>query len=187
VSGPAPEAAVPGTTTGVTPAAASRAPAHRLRAVRWEDPLAAARAGLALTGLEHLRAIRDGELPPPPIAATLGLELVEVEPGRVVFALPAHEWLFNPIGSVHGGALATLVDSAASCAVHSTLGAGVAYATTDLHVTYVRPLRSGRATCVGEILHAGRRLATAGARVTDEDGRLLAHGTATCAVLSAVE
>ncbi|HSD81505.1 MAG TPA: PaaI family thioesterase [Solirubrobacteraceae bacterium] len=159
----------------------------RLRAVSWEDPLAAARDGLALSGLDNLRAIRDGELPPPPIAATLGLELVEVQEGRVVFGLPAHEWLFNPIGSVHGGALATLIDSAASCAVHATLPAGVAYATSDLHVTYVRPLRSGRATCTGEVLHAGRRLATATARVTDDAGRLLAHGTATCAVLGAVE
>lgn len=162
--------------------------AARSRTHTWSDPLAAARDGLGRTGLEHLRGIARGELPPPPIAETLGLELLEVEPGRVVFGLPAHEFLFNPIGSVHGGALATLIDSAASCAVHSVLDAGVAYATTDLHVTYVRAFGAGarRATCTGDLLHAGRRLATATARVLDGEGRLLAHGTVTCAVLAPV-
>jgi uncharacterized protein (TIGR00369 family) len=162
--------------------------AARSRTHAWSDPLAAAADGLRRTGLEHLRAIARGELPPPPIAETLGLELVEVERGRVVFGLPAHEFLFNPIGSVHGGALATLIDSAASCAVHSVLDGGVAYATTDLHVTYVRPFTAAgrRATCTGELLHGGRRLATAGARVEDDEGRLLAHGTVTCAVLAPV-
>ena len=162
--------------------------AARSRTHTWSDPLAAAQDGRRRTGLEHLRGIVRGELPAPPIAETLGLELVEVEPGRVVFGLPAHEFLFNPIGSVHGGALATLIDSAASCAVHSVLDAGVAYATTDLHVTYVRAFGPGarRATCTGELLHAGRRLATATARVHDDEGRLLAHGTVTCAVLAPV-
>ena len=160
--------------------------AERTRTFGWADPAALARAGASLTGLEYLRAIAAGELPPPPIASALGLELVDVQEGRVIFAMAPHEWLFNPIGSVHGGAVATLVDSAASCAVHSTLAPGVAYATTDLHVTYVRPLQAdaGRAVCVGEVLHAGRRLATAGARVEDAAGRLLAHGVVTCAVLS---
>lgn len=162
--------------------------AARTRTHTWSDPLAAARDGRRRSGLEHLSAIARGELAPPPIAETLGLELVEVARGRVVFALPAHEFLFNPIGSVHGGALATLIDSAASCAVHSVLDAGVAYATTDLHVTYVRAFGAGagRATCTGELLHAGRRLATATARVHDDEGRLLAHGTVTCAVLPPV-
>src|SRR4051794_15578172 len=163
--------------------------AARTRTVTWTDPLAAAAAGRSRSGLEHLRAIQRGELPPPPIAVTLGMQLVDVERGRAVFALDAQEYLFNPIGSVHGGAIATLIDSAASCAVHSSLDAGVAYATTDLHVTYVRPMLAdaGRATCTGELVHAGRRLATATARVEDEGGRLLAHGTVSCAVLRSGE
>src|SRR5829696_6120448 len=140
-----------------SPTTPAEGAAARHRAFTWTDPVAAAATGAQLSGLEHLRAILRGEHPPPPIAATLGLELVEVTVGRAVFALPAHEFLFNPIGSVHGGALATLVDSAASCAVHSVLPAGVAYATTDLHVAYVRPLLAGehRAVCTGELVHAG--------------------------------
>jgi uncharacterized protein (TIGR00369 family) len=162
--------------------------APRSRTYAWDDPAALARAGLERSGLEYLRSIMDGELPPPPIALTLGLELLEVDEGRVVFGVAPHEFLFNPIGSVHGGAIATLIDSAASCAVHSVLGPGVAYATTDLHVTYVRPLLAGgtRAICTGELLHGGRRMATASARVEDEQGRLLAHGVVTCTVLGSV-
>jgi uncharacterized protein (TIGR00369 family) len=148
------------------------------------DPVETARELAQLDGLSALRAIAAGELPPPPIGVLLGFEVVEVEEGRVVFAAEPSEKHYNPIGSVHGGLAATLIDSATGCAVHSTLPAGVAYTTTDLQVRYVRAISrdSGRILCEGTVVHRGRTIATAEARVTAGD-RLLAHGTAGVLIL----
>jgi uncharacterized protein (TIGR00369 family) len=143
------------------------------------DPVASAAQLAQLDGLSALRAMMAGELPPAPIGVLLGFEPVEVEEGRVVFAVEPGPQHYNPIGSVHGGLAATLIDSATGCAVHSTLPAGVGYASTDLQVRFVRPITrdTGRILCEGTVVHRGRRLATAEARVTAGD-RLLAHGTA---------
>ena len=148
------------------------------------DPVETARNLQQLDGLTAMRAMIAGELPPPPIATLLGFELVEVAAGRVVFAaLPGPEH-YNPIGMVHGGLAATLIDSATGCAVHSTLPAGVGYTTTDLQVRYVRAITrdTGRILCEGTVVHRGRTIATAEARVTAGD-RLLAHGTAGMLIL----
>jgi uncharacterized protein (TIGR00369 family) len=162
----------------------SLADVERARTTSWEDPLATAERGMRLSGAEYIAALIAGEIPPPPIAVTLGFELVEASEGRAVFACESGEHLYNPIGSVHGGVAATLLDSAAGCAVHTMLPAGVGYATTDLHVTFVRPIGrdTGRIVCTGEVLHAGRRMASAEARLVDAEGRLLAHATATCLI-----
>ena len=143
------------------------------------DPVEAARDLAQLDGLTAMRAMIAGEIPPPPIALLLGFDLVEVEPGRVVFAAEPGDQHYNPIGMVHGGLAATLIDSATGCAVHTTLPAGTAYTTTDVQVRFVRPITrdTGRIECVGEVVHRGRTLATAEARVLAGD-RLLAHGTA---------
>jgi uncharacterized protein (TIGR00369 family) len=138
-----------------------------------------------LDGLSAMRAMIAGELPPPPIATLLGFELVEAEEGRVVFAAEPGDQHYNPIGSVHGGLAATLIDSATGCAVHTTLPAGTGYTTTDLHVRFVRAITrdTGRIECVGEVVHRGRTLATAEARLTAGD-RLLAHGSASVLILA---
>jgi uncharacterized protein (TIGR00369 family) len=138
-----------------------------------------------LDGLAGMRAMIAGELPPPPIATLLGFELVEAEKGRVVFAAEPGDQHYNPIGSVHGGLAATLIDSATGCAVHTTLPAGTGYTTTDLHVRFVRAITrdTGRIECVGEVVHRGRTLATAEARLTAGD-RLLAHGSASVLILA---
>jgi len=96
----------------------------RTRSFSWEDPAATAAAGLSRAGIDYLREIVDGELPPPPFAQLLGFSLVEVESGRAVFAMKPAEWMYNSLGSVHGGIAATLLDSCMGCAVHSTLEAG---------------------------------------------------------------
>src|SRR2546425_8727525 len=96
----------------------------RTRTVSWEDPLIGASAAPGMSGLDYLRAIAAGDLPPPPIALLLGMDLAHIETGHAVFELEVGEHLYNPIGSVHGGVLATLMDSALGCAVHSTLPAG---------------------------------------------------------------
>jgi uncharacterized protein (TIGR00369 family) len=138
-----------------------------------------------LTGLEHLQAIIDGTIPPAPMAETLGFELVEVEPGRARFAGTPTPAVYNPIGSVHGGYAATLLDSAMGCAVQTELPRGVGYTTLELSLNLVRPITAdtGRVIAEGRSIHVGRRTATAEARLVQEStGKLLAHGTTTCLV-----
>ena len=154
----------------------------RERTTTWGDPtISAGRVGRE-TGLALLRAMRDGDLPAPPILSTVGFELDEVEEGRVVFALEPGEHHYNPIGSVHGGVYATVLDSATGCAVHSVLPAGVGYTSLDLNVKFLRGMTTGtgRVTCEGRVVQRGRRTALADASLTDSQGRLLATATSTC-------
>jgi uncharacterized protein (TIGR00369 family) len=142
-------------------------------------------AAVELSGLEYLRAMTRGELPPPPMAETMRAVAVEVDEGRVVFEGTPGEEHYNATGVVHGGWAATLLDSALGCAVHTTLAAGEAYTSLSLEVKFVRAITrdTGPVRCVAEVLHRGRRQATAEARVTDSAGRLLAHGSSTCMLL----
>jgi uncharacterized protein (TIGR00369 family) len=166
---------------------AQRSPqATRRRLVTWQDPVPVAAAGAELSGLDYMRAIAAGELPPPPIAVLLNMGPVEFEPGRAVFEGRPGEEHYNPIGVVHGGYAATLLDSALGCSVQTTLPAGVGYTTVSLEVKYVRPLTRDieRVRAAAEVVHRGRRQATAEARLTDADtGKLLAHATTTCLVI----
>ncbi len=158
---------------------------RRTRSFSWDDPAAVALAGLKLSGLEYIRGIADGSLPPPPIARLLDFSIIEVEHGRAVFAMQPAEWMYNPIGSVHGGVAATILDSCMGSAVHSTLEAGVGYATTDLQVRYIRSMSdsTGRILAEGRVVHGGRRTATAEGRLfAEEDETLLAHASTGCVV-----
>lgn len=157
----------------------------RERTITWEDPsISAAQVGRE-PGLAMLQAVRDGRIPPPPIAGTMGFDLDLVEDGRAVFSLEPGEHHYNPIGSVHGGVFATLLDSAAGCAVHSTLPAGVGYTSVDLNVKFLRGMSAGtgRVTCEGRVVHRGRRVVLAEATLTDGAGRLLATATSSCLVI----
>ena len=139
-----------------------------------------------LDGLALMQAMLRGEVPYPPIAKTLGFMLVEAGRGRAVFqGTPRYEHL-NPMGSVHGGWFATLLDSALGCAVHTMMPAGVGYTSLGLEAKYVRPISrdTGRVLCEANVLYRGRKQATAEATLTAADsGKLLAHGTATCMIL----
>ncbi len=161
----------------------------RERTIRWHDPAEALREAQRrrLSGIDYLRAIDAGELPPPPISVLMGFILRTVEPGRVVFDVEPAEYHYNPIGVVHGGLAATLLDSAIGCAVQSLSPVGVAYTTVELKVNYVRPLRSGMGVVSGEgkVLHFGRQIALAEARLTGPDGKLYAHATSTCLIMRA--
>lgn len=157
----------------------------RERSYRWDDPMGIAAAARDIDGLTFLRRMASGEVPPPPIAATLGFTVEEVGEGRVVFGFEPAEYHFNPIGSVHGGVFATLLDSAAGCAVHSALPAGVGYTSLDLSVKFLRPLGAGTGPvrCEGLVVHLGGRTALAEARLFDGAGRLAAHATSSCLIL----
>ncbi|HEV2705764.1 MAG TPA: PaaI family thioesterase [Pyrinomonadaceae bacterium] len=157
---------------------------ERTRIVSWEDPRALAEAGRGLSGLEYLRKIVSGELPRPPISALMNFGLAELGEGRAVFTAEPAEYHYNPIGVVHGGLAATLLDSAMGCAVHTMLPAGAGYTTLEIKVNYVRALtaETGEVRCEAQVIHIGGRTATAEGRVLDAVGKLYAHATTTCII-----
>jgi len=159
---------------------------QRSISITWSDPLALAAAARAQTGIEFLRAIRDGRLPGPPIAQLLGFSLVEVEPGHAVFECTPGERHYNPIGVVHGGLAMTLLDSAMGCCVQSAMPAGTGYTTLEAKTNLVRPITAttGKLRAVGKLIHAGKRVATAEGRLEDAAGKLYAHASTTCIVLA---
>lgn len=140
-----------------------------------------------LSGIEVVGGIASGRFPAPPISRTMGFLLVEVEPGRAVFqGTPSFDH-YNPLGSVHGGWFATLLDSALGCAVHSSMPAGKAYTTAELKVNIVRPLtdKVPLVRAEGRTIHVGNRMATADGRLFGPDGKLYAHASTTCFVFDA--
>jgi uncharacterized protein (TIGR00369 family) len=158
----------------------------RTLTVEWSDPAALAAAGRSMPGIEFLRALRDGRLPPPPIAQLLGFSLVEVEPGLAVFECVPGEQHYNPIGVVHGGLAMTLLDSAMGCCVQTRMPAGGGYTTLEAKTNLVRAItaQTGRLRAIGKVVHLGNRIATAEGRLEDASGKLYAHATTTCIVLN---
>lgn len=157
----------------------------RTRTITWDDPMVTASAAAGRTGLQFVQALAAGEVPAPPIMNLTGARLTSAESGVVVFTLMPAEYHYNPIGSVHGGIIATLLDSAAGCAVQTMLDEGVGYTSLDLSVKYLRGIRAdtGIITCTGTVVHAGRRTALAQAEVRDGNGLLLASATSSCVIL----
>jgi uncharacterized protein (TIGR00369 family) len=157
----------------------------RTRTVTWEDPAPVLELASELSGLDYLRAVFEGRLPPPPIAQTMGFTGAQADEGRVVMVGEPGEFLYNPIGVVHGGFAMTLLDSALGLAVQTTLARGERYTSLETKVNFVRPItaQTGRVRCEGTVLHRGRQVATAEGQLTEESsGRLLAHGTTTCLI-----
>lgn len=137
-----------------------------------------------LSGLELLRSMGGTADRMPPIARLLGMQLEDIEFGTVSFSVVTRPEFANPLGTLHGGICATLLDSVLGCAVHSTLEPGIGYGTLELKVNYVRtvPVDGERLVATGTVLHPGRRVATAEGKVVDSQGRLVAHGTTTVMV-----
>ena len=159
--------------------------AGRSRSYSWQDPTVDPESLRGMSGLEIMRAIIAGQLPRPPMSVTLGFILSEAYEGRAVFEGQTAEFLYNPLGTVHGGYAATLLDSCMGCAVHTMLPAGMAYTTAELKVNLVRPIfgTTGPVLAEGKVIHAGGRIATAEGRLIGKaDGKLYAHGTTTCLV-----
>ncbi|MFI7599679.1 PaaI family thioesterase [Actinoplanes sp. NPDC049681] len=156
----------------------------RSRTFEWTDPALHASLLGHRSGLELLRAMAAGELPAPPVMHLLDMAGMDVAEGSVTVYLDPQEFHYNPLGTVHGGVLSTLLDTAAACSVHSTLPAGVGYTSLDLTVKFLRPVtvESGRLQTTGSVLQRGRRTALAEARMTDSAGRLVAHATSSCMI-----
>lgn len=159
----------------------------RQRTVTWEDPRASRRDAAAVSGLDYLLALKEGRAPPPPAARLLGYRVREVERGRAVFEMEPAECHYNPFATVHGGIMATLLDSAMTAAVLSTLPVGVACATLEMKVNFLRPVRveGGPLRCEAAVIHLGSSIATAEGRILDGRGKLCAHAVTTCSVFPA--
>src|SRR6266850_3742550 len=135
-----------------------------------------------LTGLEYMQRVMTGEVPPSGMGQLMNFKLVEVSEGRAVFTIQPDERHYNGLGIAHGGLAATLLDSALGCAINAMMPAGKIFTTLEMKINYVRPITSerGELRCEANMIHAGGRVATAEGRIMDEDGKLYAHGTATC-------
>jgi uncharacterized protein (TIGR00369 family) len=156
----------------------------RSRTVTWHDPAITALGARERSGLETVQAIRDGELPPPPIASLLQMDVLDLAEGRVEFGCGVDESVYNPMGAVHGGLLCALLDTVVGCAVHTTLPQGMAYTSIELKVNYLRPVHaaSGPLTAVGTVVKPGRRVAFAEGEVRDARGRTVATATSSLLV-----
>jgi len=166
---------------------------------QWETKAAARRERLlppgvarpeqvaGMSGLEFFQAIFDGRLPPPPIGETMDFLPIEMTPGRAVFQGTPLLRHYNPLGTVHGGWIATLLDSCVGCAVHTTLPTGKAYTTAELKINYVRAVtqRVPVLRAIGSVIHVGARMATAEGRLLGPDGKLYAHASTTCFIFDA--
>jgi uncharacterized protein (TIGR00369 family) len=158
--------------------------ANRSRTFTWQDPALSVAALAGKTGLEFLRLMIAGEIPQPPITQALGFALTAAEAGFARFESAPAEYQYNPMGTVHGGMACTMLDSALGCSVMSTLDADTAYTTAQIAVHLTRPVTTSTRLMIAEakIVHRGGRIATAEGRLLDERGRVLAHGTTTCAI-----
>jgi uncharacterized protein (TIGR00369 family) len=138
-----------------------------------------------MSGLEFFQKMLAGELPPPPMIELLGIRLIEVEAGRVVFTATADERVYNGTGVAHGGFAATVLDTALGCAINSAMRAGRRFTTLELKVNLTRPItkQAGLLRCEGTVVHIGGRTATSEGRIVDAGGKLYAHGTTTCIVV----
>jgi uncharacterized protein (TIGR00369 family) len=156
----------------------------RTRTFGWTDPAVHAALLGRRSGLDMLRAMAGGEVPSPPIMNLIDIAGMQVEEGAVTILLDPQEFHYNPLGSMHGGVISTLLDTAAACSVHSTLPAGVGYTSLDLNVKFLRPVTvaTGRLTCTGSVLQRGRRTALAEARLTDPAGKLVAQAMSSCLI-----
>lgn len=156
----------------------------RSRTFSWTDPGVHAAELRSRSGLEWLQAMIAGEVPPPPVMQMLAMGEMEASEGLVVVTMRAQEFHYNPLGGVHGGVLSILLDTAAACAVQTTLPAGIGYTSIDLTTKFLRPVTvdSGMLRCEGTVISRGRRTALAQAHLTDESGRLVAHATSSCLI-----
>ena len=155
---------------------------ERSRTYEWADPLDTAEKAKSMAGYDFLNGILNGSIPPPPIAQTLDFRPLTLETGKVVFEFIPKEFHYNPIGSVHGGVIATVLDTVLGCALHSKLPAGAAYTSLELKVNFIKAVtnNSGILKAEGRLIHIGKSTAFVEADLKDESGRLYAHAVSTC-------
>jgi uncharacterized protein (TIGR00369 family) len=154
------------------------------RTVTWHDPAPTVERGLSMPGIDYLKAMIAGELPPPPMAMLMQFELVDVEPGKVVFTCEPDASMYNPNGAIHGGLVCTVLDSVAGLALHSTLPAGKGYTSIEIKVNYLKPVRldAGPLSATGTVVKSGARVGFTEGVITDASGKVVATATSTLLV-----
>jgi len=158
---------------------------ERTRTFTWEDPMKGAMEATQMSGYDYLQAMGEGKIPLPPILHTLDFKVNHLEKGGVIFSFEPQEFHYNPIGSVHGGVITAILDSAMGCSLHSLLDAGVGYTTLELKVNFLKAVntKTGLLKAVGKVIHAGSRSALVEAQLIDESGKIYAHAVSTCMIL----
>lgn len=154
------------------------------RLITWHDPITTQSTAASMSGLAYWRAVADGQLPPPPIGGLIQMRATEVENGRVTFTCTPDRSMYNPLGTVHGGTVCTLLDTVTGCALHTTLAEGVGYTSVEIKVNYLKAITvaSGPLTAVGTVVKAGSRIGFTEAEATDASGALVATATSTLLV-----
>jgi uncharacterized protein (TIGR00369 family) len=154
------------------------------RTVTWHDPAPTIARGMTMPGIDYLKAMIARELPPPPMARLMQFDLVDVEPGKVVFTCEPDASMYNPNGAIHGGLVCTVLDSVAGLALHSTLPAGKGYTSIEINVNYLKAVRvnAGPLTATGTVVKAGSRVGFTKGVVTDASGAIVATATSTLLV-----
>ena len=157
----------------------------RERTFQWSNPLEGASQGKQLSGIDYLTAMKEGKIPLPPLLHTLDFEVGDIKKGQVSFFFRPQEFHYNPIGTVHGGVISAILDSAMGCTVHSMLEAGTGYTTLELKVNFLKAIttQNGHLKAEGKVIHAGGRTALVEAQLTDEKVTVYAHGVSTCMIL----
>lgn len=156
----------------------------RTKEITWEDPAPGAKQALQMDGIDYLKAMSAGQLPLPPLLYTLDFKVGQLEPGNVSFSFQPQEFHYNPMGSVHGGVISAILDSAMGCSLHSLLEAGRAYTTLELKVNFLRAvtIQTGELQAVGKVIHLGGRTGLVEAQLLDDKGQVYAHATSTCMI-----
>ena len=158
---------------------------NRERTFSWDNPLDGAKQAMQMSGLEYLQAMSDGKIPFPPLLHTLDFKPTHLEKGKVIFSFKPQEFHYNPIGSVHGGVISAILDSAMGCTLHSVLEAGQSYTTLELKVNFLKAVTTKIDTlhAVGKIIHAGGRTALVEAQLIDNHNTVYAHSVSTCLIM----
>lgn len=158
---------------------------NRERTFSWDNPIDGAKQAMQMSGLEYLQAMGDGKIPFPPLLHTLDFRPTHLEKGKVIFSFNPQEFHYNPIGSVHGGVISAVLDSAMGCTLHSVLEAGQGYTTLELKVNFLKAVTTKTEVlhAVGKIIHAGGRTALVEAQLIDNNNTIYAHGVSTCLIM----
>ncbi|MEX6688322.1 PaaI family thioesterase [Danxiaibacter flavus] len=155
---------------------------NRCRTYAWDDPLAGASKARTMSGMEYLQAMSSGEIPLPPLLYTLGFSKPEIAEGEATFLFEPQEYHFNPLGSVHGGVITAVLDSAMGCTLQSVLPKGTGYTTLELKVNFLKGinLQTPVLSATGKIIHKGKTTALVEADLRDKEGVVYAHAVSTC-------
>lgn len=157
---------------------------YRTRTYEWQDPMDGPKQAMNMNGIDYLQAMSDGQIALPPILYTMGFDAPVMDRGKATFPFTPQEFHYNPIGSVHGGVISTILDSAMGCTLHSVLEAGTGYTTLELKVNFLKAItiKTGPLIAIGKIINQGGRTALVDARLEDADGKLYAYGISTCLI-----